>query len=39
LRLLGYELYRFGATELVGETAQDTIRSFFDRLWKVHRIQ
>jgi very-short-patch-repair endonuclease len=38
LRLGGYEIYRFGANELVGEGATRTIQSFFDQLWSLHKI-
>jgi very-short-patch-repair endonuclease len=38
LRLTGYEVYRFGANELVGETASGVITSFFDQLWRRHDI-
>jgi very-short-patch-repair endonuclease len=33
LRLLGYEVYRFAATELVGPNAQSSVSSFFQRLF------
>jgi hypothetical protein len=38
LRLAGYEVYRFGANELIGESATSRIRSFFDRLLELHGI-
>ncbi len=38
LRLLGYELYRFGANELVGNSVDDLVRSFFGRLFTQHRM-
>lgn len=38
LRLLGYEVYRFGANELVGEAAADVVEAFFDRLFGKHGI-
>jgi hypothetical protein len=36
LRLAGYEVFRFGANELVGPSATSSIQGFFDRLWKLH---
>jgi len=36
LRLLGYEVYRFGASELLGDGAIKVVTEFFDGLWKVH---
>jgi very-short-patch-repair endonuclease len=33
LRLAGYEVYRFGANELVGAQAVATIERFFNGLW------
>ena len=38
LRLLGYEVYRFGANELVGASAADTAKEFFDRLFRKHSV-
>lgn len=38
LRLAGYEVYRFGANELVGNCAETKIIDFFDKLFKLHRI-
>jgi very-short-patch-repair endonuclease len=38
LRLAGYEVYRFGSNELVGETAGALIERFFDRLLALHKI-
>jgi very-short-patch-repair endonuclease len=38
LRLAGYEVYRFGANELVGEGAEKVIRDFFDKLFRLHRV-
>ncbi len=38
LRLCGYEIYRFGANELVGDGAPVVIKSFFDRLWALHNL-
>ncbi len=36
LRLAGYEVYRFGANELVGAGAAGVIERFFDGLWALH---
>lgn len=38
LRLAGYEIYRFGANELVGPGAAPTIERFFRRLFDRHGI-
>jgi very-short-patch-repair endonuclease len=38
LRLAGYEIYRFGANELVGPNAPATIESFFRQLFDRHEI-
>jgi hypothetical protein len=38
LRLTGYEVYRFGANELVGPQAVSTIERFFSGLWARHSI-
>jgi hypothetical protein len=38
LRLAGYEVFRFGANELVGVGAEARIRDFFDRLFRLHRV-
>lgn len=38
LRLLGYEVYRFGASELVGPGANDVVKSTFERLFKKHSV-
>lgn len=38
LRLAGYEIFRFGANELVGVGAVAVIKRFFDRLWGRHQI-
>lgn len=38
LRLEGYEIYRFGANELVGAGAEKLIADFFHRLFRLHRI-
>jgi hypothetical protein len=39
LRLAGYEVYRFGANELVGDGAETRITDFFDKLFRLHRIR
>ena len=39
LRLAGYEVYRFGANELVGDGAEARTRDFFDKLFRLHRIR
>lgn len=38
LRLLGYEIYRFGANELVGEHVAAVVASFFERLFRKHSV-
>lgn len=38
LRLHGYEIYRFGANELVGDGASEVIARFFERLLKLHKV-
>lgn len=38
LRLLGYEVYRFGANELVSSTSDDLVKDFFGRLFERHGI-
>jgi very-short-patch-repair endonuclease len=38
LRLAGYEIFRFGANELVDAGAQALIERFFDRLFQLHRV-
>ncbi|CAN5223820.1 hypothetical protein BH10PSE3_BH10PSE3_07070 [soil metagenome] len=38
LRLAGYEVYRFGANELVGPKAEALIVDFLDRLFSLHRV-
>lgn len=38
LRLAGYEIYRFGANELVGDGAESRITDFFEKLFRLHRI-
>jgi very-short-patch-repair endonuclease len=39
LKLLGYEVYRFGGFELNQQSAPDTIKSFFDALFGKHKIE
>ncbi|MEI6984293.1 hypothetical protein WCV48_31960, partial [Klebsiella pneumoniae] len=38
LRLAGYEIYRFGANELVGDGAAPRISDFFEKLFRLHRL-
>jgi very-short-patch-repair endonuclease len=38
LRLAGYEVYRFGANELVGDRAEALIVEFFDKLFRLHKV-
>jgi hypothetical protein len=35
---LGYEVYRFGANEFVGNGYEARITDFFDKLFRLHRI-
>jgi len=39
LRLAGYEVYRFGANELVGQGAESRIADFFEKLFRLHRVR
>lgn len=39
LRLQGYELYRFGANELVGAEGKVLIQTFFEALFEKHRLR
>lgn len=39
LRLAGYEVYRFGANELVGDGAEARITDFFEKLFRLHRVR
>lgn len=39
LRLAGYEVYRFGANELVGNGAEARIADFFEKLFRLHRVR
>jgi hypothetical protein len=39
LRLAGYELYRFGGYEFLDDAkAKQTVKNFFDDLFKLHSI-
>jgi hypothetical protein len=38
LRLAGYDVYRFGAAELAGESAEPKVKDFFDRLFRRHAV-
>ena len=38
LRLAGYEVYRFGANELVGLDAEARIVDFLEKLFRLHRV-
>lgn len=38
LRLAGYEVYRFGANELLGSGSDALIADFFERLFERHRV-
>jgi very-short-patch-repair endonuclease len=37
LRLSGYEVYRFGASELAGTDGEARVREFFERLFRRHQ--
>ncbi|NTB05438.1 hypothetical protein [Agrobacterium tumefaciens] len=39
LRLAGYEVYRFGANELVGAGAETRVTDFFEKLFRLHRVR
>lgn len=39
LRLAGYEVYRFGANELVGDEAEPRIMDFFEKLFRQYRVR
>ena len=39
LRLAGYEVYQFGANELVGKSAESTIVNFFGKLFRLHQVR
>jgi very-short-patch-repair endonuclease len=38
LRLAGYEVYRFGANELVSPGAEKLVAEFFEKLFRLHRV-
>jgi len=38
LQLAGYEVYRFGGSELAGEAGQQLVASFFSTLLDVHHV-
>jgi hypothetical protein len=38
LCLAGYEVYRFGANELVGDGVESRITDFFEKLFRLHRV-
>jgi hypothetical protein len=38
MQLAGYEVYRFGGSELVGEPGQALVAAFFKTLFEVHRV-
>lgn len=38
LRLSGYDVYRFGATELIVPTGPTMVGEFFERLFRAHRL-
>ena len=38
LRLAGYEVYRFGANELVSAGAEKLVAEFFDKLFRLHSV-
>jgi hypothetical protein len=38
LRLSGYDVYRFGATELIAPTGPTMVGEFFERLFRAHRL-
>jgi hypothetical protein len=39
LRLLGYEIYRFGTNELVGAGAGNITKGMFERLFRKHNVR
>jgi len=39
LRLAGYEIYWFGANELIGEGAERRIIDFFDKPFRLHHVK
>jgi hypothetical protein len=38
LQLAGYEVYRFGGSELAGDAGEQLVASFFSTLFDVHRV-
>lgn len=38
LRLAGYDVYRFGATELIAPTGPTMVGEFFERLFRAYRL-
>lgn len=38
-RLIGYEVYRFGVSELLEKDAEEMIKGFFQQLFKKHNIR
>jgi hypothetical protein len=38
LRLAGYEVFRFGASELCGAGSEERIQDFFERLLRLHGV-
>jgi len=38
LRLSGYDVYRFGATELISPIGPIIVGEFFERLFRAHRL-
>lgn len=38
LQLAGYEVYRFGGSELAGDAGQQLVASFFSTLFDIHRV-
>lgn len=39
LRLAGYEVFRFGGSELLGEGRRDRVRTFFERLFRQYGVE
>jgi very-short-patch-repair endonuclease len=38
LRLAGYDVYHFGASELCGDIGRTVVTEFFERLFKLYRV-
>jgi hypothetical protein len=38
LRLAGYEVHHFGASELCGDIGRTVVTEFFERLFKLDRV-